>query len=141
MIFVAKYDYFKKAGTVKQYNVDDDFLEFLHLLQDNGKRINFLDELTDDLVNNFSDKNAGVGWQHSNGIQFGMSKSKEGAVNHLIQSADETGDFDEEDMGHLKQAFAGGDEKAPMSDQDKNKLRSHAGIEMNTAPTLGGLRK
>lgn len=143
MIFIAKYDYFKKAATVKQYNVDDDFLEFLHLLKNNGQRINFLDEITDDLVNSFTNEKAGAGWQHDNGIQFGMSKSKEGAIHHLIQSADEGGDFDEEDMGILKKAFSGesGKEKSPMTDQDKNKLRSHAGIEMNTAPTLGGIRK
>lgn len=117
VLYVAKLDYFKKSGTVDQYTVDDKFLEFLHLLQKDGQRLDMLSQLTEPLV----DGDGGLGWTHSNGIEFGIARSKDAAVKHVVQHCEKDGHYDEEEMQMIKSAFG-------MSDSDKDELRRQIGM-------------
>lgn len=152
-VVVAKYVYGKDAK-IREYNVDDDFLEFLHMAKLNGdsEYSSLRHYITDVLVNTFSD-DAGYAWEHDHSISFGIGRSKDAAVNHLVDYHDDK-DYDDEEMGtmfqFLKKAGANladyqnrptdedGDlvpreqklsANKPMSSEDKNKLRSQAGIE------------
>lgn len=136
-IVVAKFDYQKRDVTIREYQVDDDFLEFVHMLKDNGSsQYNSLAyKITDPIVNSFSDS-AGIGWDHDHGTMFGMARNKQAAVDHLYKNAEESGNMDEEELGWLSDAIAKatGQTKQPpeddkqLSDEDKNKLRGQAGI-------------
>ena len=152
-VTVVKYVYGKDAK-IREYQVDDDFLELLHMLKDNGSSQydTIVYKITDAIVNSFSD-DAGIAWDHDSSVSFGMGRSKSAAVNHLVDHHDE-GNLDDEEMADMFQALkkAGADiadyqnrptdedgdlvpreqklsANKPMSNEDKNKLRSHAGIE------------
>ncbi|MFY0656209.1 MAG: hypothetical protein JXR12_05595 [Neptunomonas phycophila] len=139
-VHVARFDYSKRDAKIREYQVDDDFLELLHMLKDNGSNqySTLVYRITDAIVNSFSD-DAGMGWTHDNGTMFGIGRSKQAAVNHLLNWADEEGQMDDEELGWVRDALAkaGGQvdtgnkepEKEAMSNEDKNKLRGHAGIE------------
>ena len=154
-VVVAKYVYGKDAK-IREYDVDDGFLEFLHMAKLNGNNeYNSLRYyMTDVLVNTFGDgAGAGYAWEHDDSISFGIARSKDAAVNHLVDYHDDN-DYNDEEMAtmfqYLKKAGANladyqnrptdenGDlvsreqklsANKPMSSEDKDKLRSQAGIK------------
>lgn len=151
-ITVVKYNYGQDAK-IREYQVEDDFLELLHMLKDNGagQFDSIVYKITDVIVNSLSN-DTGVAWEHDHSTMFSMGRSKEAAVNHLIEYRDEEG-ADDEEMSEMYAALkkAGAsiadyqnrptdeegehlprDQKLtsnkPLSDDDKNKLRGQAGI-------------
>lgn len=116
-LYIAKLDYFKKSGNVSEHTVDDEFLEFLNLLQKDGQRLSMLNELTEPLV----DGNGALGWTHSNGIEFGIARSKDEAVKQCIAHCEKDGNYDEEEMQMIKSAFG-------MLDSQKDELRRQIGM-------------
>lgn len=122
-VFVATYDYFKRTGKVDTFNVDDGFIQFIHKLKGDergGSAYSTMAYLvTDNLLNS-----TGFGWKHTNGIDIGVGESKQQAISALFQSVEKSGEYDQEDMGHLKKAF----QQSGLSESDKAILRKTAGI-------------
>lgn len=122
-VFVASYDYFKRNGKVESFNVDDGFVQLIHKLKGDergGSQYGTMAyQVTDNLLNS-----TGFGWKQTNGMDIGVGESKQQAISALFKSVEETGEYDDEDMTHLKQAF----QQSGLSEADKVALRKKAGI-------------